>query len=350
MMTTSRWLGYLSDESRVTATVPRLCDKVERRLSEITCTAQVFEAANLFALMLFRAGMTDDARTVCHAELAFALRRRGRSDWPETVAFAVQPQINLLRLDGYAGDHHRGLRGLQELAEISRTRGGALPDADISSPDWAVVPDWNLLRNTIRDVVIADTCKVTHRRSTAAALLEAAAVLRAHWPLSSHSGAQHAYEAPYLVDAVRAERDGVAAVGGIGRRSGLTRAIQLCHLASQLAQAGERGPAEAHAQTAQRFVAQAGSLTLQSRLTRLRIRCAIADTLHATGHVSRARAEFEQVVLELDGEDPALACDIVRRLGGPDSATAGQAPTTVGPERVRILLDRVMTTLTDGRH
>jgi hypothetical protein len=346
--TASRWLGYLSDETRVTARVDALCEKVERRLDVIDGPVKTFEVSNLFALALFRAGRIEDARAVCHAELAFALRCKGSADWPRVAAYAVQPQINLFRIDGFVDDHARALRGLARLAGISLYRKGALPDADVDTADWAAVRDWPVLRNTLRDVVISDTCKIVYRRADADALLAAASILRADWPLSDGCGAQHAYEAPFLVDAISTERMGLARTDKATVPGRLTRAVQLAHLATQLAHAGEPDLAAKQALASRQLLDDAGNLALQSRLTIPRIRSAVADTLLVIGDVSLAHAEFRRVMADLADDDPALSRGIRQRLGDPEQVRT-QGGDFPDPARLRKLLDRILSVLTGSR-
>src|SRR5260221_5031401 len=129
-MWASPWLGFLADEARSPAAGVML-SWVDALLSRPPDDEDLFVAANLIALVVFRAGDVDLACRVSHEEIGYALRRQ--ADGPVYLMYALQPQINLLRIDSYGHDPDRALDGLDRLSRLASGLAVELPALSIST-------------------------------------------------------------------------------------------------------------------------------------------------------------------------------------------------------------------------
>ncbi|WP_405582845.1 hypothetical protein [Streptomyces sp. NBC_01190] len=197
----ANWLGFLSDEERVPHGGEALVDRVRALLADPRPGPEdLFSAANLVALTLFRLGRLDEARAVCHSEIDYAGDRPDSALRPRLAALGLQPRINLLRIEGYAGDLDRALTGLAALEDVAAGRAVRSGGIDWSPGDLDADPALHRrLRTIARNVRVGDTCKILLRRGRHELLLSEASRFRALWPALTAAGLHQAAEAPWTV-------------------------------------------------------------------------------------------------------------------------------------------------------
>lgn len=196
------WLGFLSDEERVpqneSAAVDRALGLLSRPADDDP--EPLFVAANLIALVHFRLGRPEHARALCRAETAYARSRVHDGRGPHTAkvaALALQPQVNLVRIEGYAGGLDRALAGLAALERIADGQRVQTQDIDWWPEDLADDPALaRRIRALARNIRVSDTCRILHRRARPDLLAPAAARFAERWPTLVAHGIQHAAETP----------------------------------------------------------------------------------------------------------------------------------------------------------
>ncbi|MFI7275045.1 hypothetical protein [Streptomyces sp. NPDC049879] len=165
---------------------------------------ELYRACNLLALLHFRTGAPEEARALCRDQIAYARARRGTALGPRFTVLALQPQVNLIRLKGYApATADEALRDLAALEPLVSGRGAELPDLAYDTATVRRLTEDGLLeRAVVRNIVVQDTLQILRRHRRDAQLLAAAARFRALWPgIPAERTVQHAEEAPWLVDA-----------------------------------------------------------------------------------------------------------------------------------------------------
>ncbi|WP_033818702.1 hypothetical protein, partial [Kitasatospora sp. MBT63] len=278
----------------------------------------LFVAANLVALVHFRLGRPDRARALCHAEIAYARSRaRTHGGTPARLAaFALQPQVNLVRIEGYAGDLDRALAGLAALERIADGERAHTEDVDWWPEDVAADPALaRQVRALARNIRVSDTCKILHRRGRADLLAGAAARLTARWPALASQGVQHAAEAPWLLGADTAGAPGPTALADpdpMARRLAVVRTLQLA------AHAAGRGQRERALDLTGPLVEAIGELPgpWASPLTVPRWWAVLGATLQRAGREQQGRILLRAALAEARGDAP-LVRGALLRLGEP---------------------------------
>jgi hypothetical protein len=346
-----QWLGFLSDEMRscdkYSVSVRKIAARLNQPASDIEST---FVAANLTALLLFRSRQRDEARDICDRAIAFALAHRSHQRWPEFALLALQPEVNLLRIDGYAGDLATASEGLRQLDQLSSGRPAefgafALDGATID----AIRRRGFDLPGFARNVLVAETCKIFWRRGRPQALLPLCAGFERRWPdLILAGGPAHAREAPWLigVQAEPATTAGTASGAGLaGLPVRLRRAEYVCrlHAAAHLALSGQ---AEMARQSCLEMLGCRARLrgSFVSPVTPIRWDAALADTLIRCGMAEEARGLIVSALNRLAGySDPALqqglyerACLAGAEPGQPQPADPGSAAAELSRQRRRL--------------
>lgn len=344
------WLGLLADEERIPPDGPAAVDRAHALLDDAGHDPDdpepLFVAANLLALVHFRQGRLDLARTVCRAETSYAARR---SADPRCAALALQPQINLLRVEGYAGDLDRALDGLAALERIADGHPVRTPDIRWRPVDVDGDPGLaRRVRALARNVRVADTCRILHRRGRTDLLGPAAARLTARWPALAAQGVQHAAETPWLLGAHDA--DPTDDTGLHEQRHQLRRlaVVRRLHLAARAAADGlpDRA-AELADPLAEVIDALPGPWA--SPLTLPRWRAVLGVTLRHAGRPAAGdgltRAALADAVA---GGDRPLARGLRLHLGEPEPPAPARAPDAGA--RLDAATGRVLTALAADRH
>ncbi|HET8659762.1 MAG TPA: hypothetical protein VFM55_12275 [Micromonosporaceae bacterium] len=336
------WLGFLADEQRVAYRGPAALHHVAALLDRPAGTVEdTFVAANLLALSVFRAGEVEQARHLCRAEIAYALRRRHRADWPLYAMYALQPQVNLFRLQGYGAQADEALAGLAGLAPLTEGHGAELPDLSLDTGTVGAMDAAGLpVRALARNVHISDTCKILYRHGLAERLCQEAAELCARYPRAGTEGPHHAAEAPWLVAALDQAPVPPDAVGRGRVRVRWLAYIRLVHVAAHRAAQGDHHDAVRLASwLVGRWDALTGRFT--SAVTPLRWLATLGDTLQRCGRDDLAEPVLRRVLVNAAAAgDPALTAGLRARLGLPPAPPAGPAPPEL-PELVSRMLDRL---------
>ncbi|GAA3455253.1 hypothetical protein [Dactylosporangium matsuzakiense] len=305
------WLGFLADEARPPTGIVAL-SWVESLLSRPPDDEGLYVAANLIALAVFRAGEADLARHISHEEIGYALRREARD--PVYLLYALQPQINLLRLDGYGPDPDRALRGLDALARLAAGLDLELPALSISAAQVRRLDEAGLpVRKAARDAHIIDTCKLLWRLGRPDRLVEAADGLLARYPEAAGGGPHHAAEALWLAAPESQAPPPTAALDSGPRPAVHLAFLRLIHHTARLADLGETEPVVG---LATRLLTRQDILggPYASALTPLRWRAALADSLLRVGRADLAEPVLRAAHHNAFG-DPQLARGTAERLG-----------------------------------
>lgn len=305
------WPGFLADEARPPAAAVMLA-WVDGLLSRAPVDEDLFTAANLLALAVFRAGDVDLARRISHEEIAYALRRAG--DGPVYLMYALQPQINLLRIDGHGADPEGALDGLDHLACLAFGLGVELPALSISARDVARLDEAKLpVRRVARTAHVVDTCKILLRHRWWDRLAAAGATLLAQHPEVHETGPHHAVEALWLgAPGAQVPPDEGALEGG-PRAAVHLAFLQLIHHTAHLA---DLGVEDEVVDRATRMLARRDVLDgrFASPVTALRWQASLADSLARAGRGDLAGPVWEDVYQGAAG-DPLLARGVAERLG-----------------------------------
>jgi hypothetical protein len=332
------WPGFLADEARPPAAAVML-SWVHGLLSRPPNDEDLFIAANLLALAVFRVGDVDLARRISHEEIGYALRRE--ADGPVYLLYALQPQINLLRMDGHGEDPDGGLDGLDRLAHLASGLGVELPALSISAEQITRLDEAELpVRRVARTTHVVDTCKILYRHRRWDRLAEAGAKLLARYPDIHGTGPHHAFEALWLGAPAEQSPPGEQALdGGPGPAAHLAF-LQLTHHTAHLADLGRRDEA---VRRATRMLARRDILDgrFSSPLTPLRWRASLADSLLRAGRPDLAEPVLAEVHKGSTG-DPPFRRGVAERLGLPqeEEHRAGRQEILALAER---LLERLKT-------
>ncbi|MER8184727.1 hypothetical protein [Kitasatospora sp. NPDC094015] len=348
----ANWLGHLSDEERVPQDEAAAVDRAGALLARAAGEEPepLFVAANLIALVQFRLGRLDHARALCRAETAYARRRPPGGPSAQLAALALQPQVNLVRIEGYAGDLDRALAGLAALERIADGLAARTADLDWRPDDLAGDPALaRRIRALARNIRVSDTCKILHRRGRPDLLGPEAARFTARWPALASHGIQHAAETPWLLG------DGPAGhpVDGPAGRSGpaaltdpdpMTRrlaVVRTLHLAAHAADHGEHRRA---ADLAGPLVEAIGSLPgpWASPLTVPRWWAVLGAALQHADQERQGRILLRAALAEARGDAP-LVRGVLLRLGEP------APPRPPAPPGLDEVTRRLHTALTPQR-
>lgn len=316
--TPSPWLGFLADEARPPAAGVML-SWVDGLLARPPDDESLFVAANLIALVAFRAGDVDLARRISREEIGYALRRQ--ADGPVYFMYALQPYINLLRIDGYGSDPDKALDGLDDLSRLASGLGMEPPVMEppvlsISAEQAARLEEARLpVRRVARTTHIVETCKILYRHRQWERLAEAGVALLARYPEVRATGPHHAAEALWLGAAAQQPRPGEDALDGGPVPAVRLAFLQLTHHTAHLADLGRR---EEAVHQAVRLLGRADILDgpFTSPLTPLRWRASLADSLLRAGRPDLAEPVLSEVH-HGSGGDPPLHRGVAERLGVP---------------------------------
>jgi hypothetical protein len=308
--------GFLSDEHRLAQGAAGLLLRAATLLKDCG-TAEVFAAANLLALVAFRAGRVDDAKHLCRREIAHALTQRGTVDWPTYVQFALQPQVNLLRIQGYTGQFGEALVGLAQLSPIGDGKGADLPEFSVDEDVvQRLVCQGTRIDTVARNVVIHDTCKILWRHRRHNDLLTESNRLVELWGQVDQRGTvQHAAEAPWLVDALARPEIRIDLLEHRSSRVRRVTYVRLLHLVAHRTAAGQISAARTLAMTlSHRRDAFKG--TFASPTTPLRWLAYLAQSLMLLGLTGAALSILREVSRASEtATDPHLD-NVVRALQG----------------------------------
>jgi hypothetical protein len=330
----TRSLGFLSDEERVpergAAALARVRAVLRTRGENVT---GLFEAANLLALVMFHARRVQDAVEVSRRSIERGQRLAAEPGRESLLFHTLQPQINLLRIEGFAGDPDvalAGLSGLDDLASGRRARVGDLKfDEDaIAAADAAGLP----LRRLAAAVRTVDTCKILWRRGRTDELLEFAAT-DGTGRVPASAGPTHGREAPWLVRPLE-----------VPTRTPPTTPlgfIRLLHIADAAVAAGEWALA---GRTVSELAEARTVLTrfrFLSPLTPARCLASLAE--------SALRLGAEEVALEVGAEAAAIADHEGDRLLGHQLAALldGGEPADPPPDLDSVSPDDLQHTVTE---
>lgn len=151
-----------------------------------------FVAANRLALEAFRGGERDLSAGICQLEIDYAAAKLRDGGDMQTALLGLQPVINLIRLNGYAGDLDLAQEGLAGLEAIADGRPACIAGFPLTGGQPA--PVQALARNNC----LVETPKILWRRHREEEMLVSSHRLLAKWPRSAVSGPLHAAEAPWL--------------------------------------------------------------------------------------------------------------------------------------------------------
>jgi hypothetical protein len=330
------WLGFLTDEARPPADGVML-SWVDGLLSRPPNDEDLYVAANLIALVVFHTGDADLARRISHEAIHYALRRQAGD--PIYLMYALQPQINLLRIDGFGDDPDDALNSLGLLARLASGLDTELPALSISTEQIDRLDEAGLpVRRVARTTHIVDTCKILYRHRQWDRLTEAGTALLARYPEVCDTGPHHAAEALWLGAVAQQPEPAEKALDSGPVQAVHLTFLQLMHHTAHLADLGRSQEA---VRQAARLLARQDILDgrFGSPMTPLRWRASLADSLLRAGRPDLAEPVFSEVHRESAG-DPLLDRGVAERLGLPPAQEprAGREETLALAERV---LDRL---------
>lgn len=310
------WLGFLADEARPPAPGVMLA-WVDGLLARPPQDEDLFVAANLIALVVFRAGDVGLAREISHAEIRYALRRE--SDGPVYLMYALQPQINLLRIDGYGADPGEALESLGRIERLASGLAVDFPALGFSTErinrlDKAEQP----VRRVARTTQVVETCKILYRHRRWQQLAETGVALLAAYPDLGETEPHHAAEALWLGAAADQSPPSEAVLDGRSVPAVRAAFVHLMHHTAHLADIGAHDEAVAQGM---RLLARWDVLEgrFSSPTTPLRWRAVLADCVLRGGRRDLAGPVLEDVFGESAG-DQVLHQGVAERLGVPVAA------------------------------
>lgn len=237
----ARRLDYLSDGERVTGTYASHSIRVRRVLSETELNiSKVFGAANLHALRLFRLGEVQRATDLCKAEIACSQRNFDR---PTISILGLDPQVNLIRIEGFVGDAKKAVTNFQLLKQLLDGKSVCLPNLAWQAETLESCPRDTQIRvlGFVRNAIVVDTCKILLRRNLWDDLREQAEGFKILWPRAIANGLHHPVEVPYIVDPAIQDVPPLEFDNGhLGARRSF---IQILHLAGFYADEGDTAQA-----------------------------------------------------------------------------------------------------------
>ena len=296
--------------------------------------APVFVAANRLALEAFRGGERDLATEICQLEIRYAAAKLADGG-VQAALLGLQPVINLIRLNGYAGDFGlawRGLAGLEAIAD-----GQATCIAGFSLGPGQPVAVRALARNNC----LVETPKILWRRNRGDDMVASGRRLLAKWPRSAVSGPLHSAEAPWLTGAEDAMR-----AAGLPAPPALRRLCAL-HALEQAVPGSEALAGELFASRAEALAkppaAAARDLTCLGRALAGLGRPADATACLALAQATAGPADpalanrIRREWLEITSDPSALPPELdASRLTGPQLRAAGElAAARLGPSGSR---------------
>jgi hypothetical protein len=338
------WLGFLVDDEWVPVRAPNLeLRSFEHALQRSPRTENLLAVCNRIALFLFRQGLGNESREVCRSQIACALRAEpSRSS--HLAKYGLQAQVNLLRLEGYAGAPERALAGYRILERLAAGEPAELPDVPVShSTVWST---HERLQKTARDVAIADVCKILWRRSLTERLSVEAARLVHTYPPGARTPL-HAAVASSVIQPDRATMPDVRP--DQPQWSVQLELARVLHNAAALSEHDASGARDRALWLLTHDVALARAF--RTRPLRVRALAALADVLMRTGEI-RSGVVLARSALAMSRamQDDRLSEGIRRRIAavGPETdEPAGSDP--LDRERAIRLLSRVLGRLDEAR-
>ncbi|MFI6603931.1 hypothetical protein ACIBHX_47515 [Nonomuraea sp. NPDC050536] len=324
LLEANSWLGFLADDEWVVPRGDSELSRVEALLnSGPDDIPKLFVGANLLALLLFRQRNVADARRVCQKEISFALRRSGADTF-----YALQPQINLIRLEGFVGSVSDALSQLAELEQLSVGRPARFSHLDVDEDMIDSMREaGHLVEVLARSVRVVDTCKILWRRGAHGELVSEAERLTRIWPeLARGAGPQHAAETPWLVHPLTQPRLFVENLSTQPLPLRQLNFIRLLHTASALTASGDLSAGGSLAE--QLFVCRSMvNGRYLSTMTPLRCLASLSDTLLRAGRLELALTALQQSIdAARDLGDHQLLQDLSLRRAAVINTPAADAP------------------------
>lgn len=190
------WLGLLSPEDVVPWKSPRdLYDMVEE-CADTGNVERLFVAGNRLALSLYRTGEITAATRLCHHQIHVVAHQPIGERTAEHIALALQPVVNLIRMQGYAQDLVEALYQLRLLEGLADGNPVELFGLSVDPKTYpGSAGELRALRAFAKNNCLVETSKILFRRGTRQAWLEACIRLGLKWPATLHTGPFHAFEA-----------------------------------------------------------------------------------------------------------------------------------------------------------
>lgn len=310
--TASRWLSFLADDMRVPHRGRTALAQV-RKLFQHEDPVKDFVACNLLTLLLFRHGNTAIAQALCRAEIVAGNKNQCFK------IYALQAQVNLLRIEGLAGDPDAALAALSGLEPVADGRPAQLPELEIDERclDPLSHRGAHRIRELARAVRVVDTCKILWRHDRRDELVAQAREFMCRWPdLRAGAEPHHAGEADWLVGAPdRAPLTLEAGTDALGLPARRLQFIRSLHEAAILADAGERDTARKMAVELLNPAARPPG-PYMSAVTPARWLGSLADTLLRTdAHEEAAEALLEAEGIARQAGDGVLRSQLRRLMG-----------------------------------
>ncbi len=314
---TARW-AFLSPEDTVICREPA---ELMRRLTDgftMDTEEGAFVAANRLALEAFRSREREVATQVCELEIGYACGRLAVGGDERMAMLGLQPVINLIRLNGYAGDldlARDGLAGLEAIAD-----GEALRLCGLE----LIEPPGPRLRALARNNCLVETAKIFWRRGLLDELASSCARLVAKWPQSAAKGPFHSAEAAWLAGAPQplpADLPEASALRRIGALHQLGQALQAAV------------PAADPAALADELFQQRSAALVKPPAAAARDLVCLAEALAELG-LADAVTCFAQAHATAAQVDPALA-NSIRASWAALTGAAGALPAELSAARLR---------------
>lgn len=184
---------FLADDTRICESNTHLVWRVaELAAGELHEPDSLFRASNLCALSLIRLRDRESAEALCRAEIIAATARGAPNR--RCSLYALEAQVNLLRIAAMCGESERALTGLSLLERVAD--GEYVPMADMCWDPSGVTGTEYLLRARVyaRAVFVTDLCKALFRGNAYVRLERHAAHVIRRWPNTIREGLHCAAE------------------------------------------------------------------------------------------------------------------------------------------------------------
>jgi hypothetical protein len=198
----STWPGLLAAEDVVVWREPaELFRRLSAGLTDSSSDQDAFAAANRLSLEAFRCGASALATAICQAEISYAAARLRRGHHAWTALFGLQPVVNLIRLNGYAGDLGLAREALIGLEDIAGGQPVLLLGLKLS-PELlsAIGPAHRRMIQFAIANCVTETAKILWRRRLYDELIGESGRLMDKWPQTAVTGPFHAAEALCLLN------------------------------------------------------------------------------------------------------------------------------------------------------
>ncbi|MCH7232162.1 hypothetical protein L0U85_15040 [Glycomyces sp. L485] len=335
IISATRWTGPLSDEVRTTVDDHQVLTDVEHLLDKPERTADdVFTAANLLALILFRRRRGVEAEALCREERAAAIEAGAVDDRVHLARFALQAQVNLIRLWGYGDRADHALAELEQMERLTTPGLGARFDGlDLGADTAEAMREAGVPLSTFaKNAVIVEVCKILWRHRRYEALSEHAERLRAKWPLR-RSTLHHAHEVPWMLG-----RETTAFGGEHWQR--LRKDLRTLAVVSRLHMLAAEVDREGRAgQDADELVESVTGADLAHAQPGTRMKCEahLADTLLRMGSQEEADRLLERVVANREtAGDGQVRRGAFERLGRKPDSAPGPSNDVIEELRLRV--------------